>query len=500
MNIISGLRHLILKPAESNSENEDSPDQPKHTTLNDKLDFNHIAKQFDNSLDIINREMYVNGVRYLYFEELVDQNMVNQFIQQLKDQEADDVEAFIKNSDLEEIYSNKEAVIEVLNGNCVVDHGGKVYYLSVSDGETRSIQESETESVILGPHEAFIESSKVNLSLIRKKIKSSHLKAVKLTVGEVTKTNVILVYLEDIVQPTLVQDLKDRIADVEVTGVLDTNILIQLIDDNPFSPFPQYFTTERPDVVASKLLGGKVIGLVDESPYAFCAPVSFFDFFQSVDDYSQRWLTGTFIRLLRYFALLITISFTAIYVSVTTFHYEMIPQPLLASLLESRSKVPFPPLIEALFLEIVIELLREAGARLPTKIGQTIGIVGGIVIGQAAVEAGITSNILIIAVAVSAISSFVIPNYTMSASIRILRFSLILLAGFWGNIGLVFGIGLFIVHITGLTTLKTPYFIPVSPTFFSDWLDSLVRAPYMYVKNRPHETNTKNDDVNKMKK
>ncbi|CAM4485315.1 spore germination protein [Paenibacillus typhae] len=260
----------------------------------------------------------------------------------------------------------------------------------------------------------------------------------------------------------------------------------------PNSVFPQFLTTERPDVAVSKLTAGRIIVMIDNSPTALSAPASFFEFFSSPDDYYQRWALGTALRLLRYLALVITITFTAMYVSVTTFHYEMIPEALLRTLAESRNRVPFPPVYEALLMEIMIELLREAGARLPSKIGQTIGIVGGIVIGQAAVQAGLTSNVLIIAVASSAIASFVIPSYMMSASIRLIRFGVIILAGIWGNMGLVIGMALIVIHLSGLTSLGTSYITPVAPMKTKDWKDVFIRAPFSMLRSRPSQTRTNN--------
>jgi len=204
--------------------------------------------------------------------------------------------------------------------------------------------------------------------------------------------------------------------------------------------------------------------------------------------------------LLRFLAFAITVSFTALYVAVTTYHYEMIPENLLLTLAESRSRVPFPPVYEALVMEVMIELLREAGARLPTKIGQTIGIVGGIVIGQAAVQAGLTSNILIIAVASSAISSFVIPSYVMSASIRLIRFGLLILAGWWGIFGMFVGMSGLVIHLSGLTSLGSSYITPIAPLKPQDWLDVFIRAPLSAIKYRPSQSQTPNPIKTKNRK
>ncbi|MCD8509412.1 MAG: spore germination protein [Bacillus sp. (in: Bacteria)] len=350
--------------------------------------------------------------------------------------------------------------------------------MNVSGPEVRSVERSETETVINGPHDSFIENAVTNISLIRNRLKTSHLKAVRMQVGRLTKTDVYLLYVDELVDLEIKKELENRISNLEIVGIQDTNMLVQLIDDSPNSIFPQFQTGERPDTAVSKLLEGKVVGLVDGSPNMFSAPTGFFDFFHSPDDYYQRWVIASSIRIIRFFALFITLFFTPLYVAVATYHYDMIPEDLLISMATSRMEVPFPPIYEALFMEFTLELLREAGARLPTKVGQTIGIVGGIVIGQAAVDAGITSNILIIVVAVSALASFVIPNYIMSTSLRLARFVLILLAGILGNFGMMIGIGLIVIHLSGLSNLKKPYMAPISPYKKTAWIDTVIRGPY----------------------
>jgi hypothetical protein len=415
-------------------------------------------------------------------------------------QESEGVAALLNRSPFCAESDAKKLVVGILSGQVAIFYKNDAYLIDVSGFQSRAISQSETELVITGPHDAFTEKSNVNLALIRQRIKSSHLKVIKLCVGEVSKTDVYILYIQDIANMQYVDEAIRRISNIEQDSIFDTNMLMQLIDDAPYSIFPQFLTSERPDAICSKLVAGRVVGIVEGSPSAFSAPASFFEFFSSSDDYYQRWLLGTAIRLLRLLALVITINFTALYVSVTTFHYEMIPEALLLTLTESRSKVPFPPLYEALFLEVTIELLREAGARLPTKIGQTIGIVGGIVIGQAAVQAGLTSNILIIAVASSAIASFVTPAYVMSASIRLLRFGLIVLAGVWGNFGLAIGVSAIVIHMCGLTSLGSSYLSPVAPFNWRDWKDTFIVAPFRFLVERPSQAKPLNKVRNKMKK
>ncbi|MFD1956475.1 spore germination protein [Paenibacillus thailandensis] len=457
-------------------------------------------EEFRDCDDLTHRRFPDRGIDLIYFEHMVDQNKLNQqlLIPIMKgDEEADKlVEQLLPYA----VFDSKELIVGVLAGGVAIFTRAGAYVVSAYGAEGRAVSQSETETVITGPHDAFTEQAGIGLSLIRSRLKSSHLKTIKLSVGEITKTDVYLLYIKDIANMDFVREAKRRIEQIEVDSMLDTNMLIQYIDDNKNSIFPQYLTSERPDAIVSKLVAGRVVGLVDGSPSVFTVPTSFFEFFSSSDDYYQRWILGSATRLLRFLAFIITTSFTALYVSATTYHYEMIPMNLLVTLTESRSRVPFPPVYEALVMEVTIELLREAGARLPTKIGQTIGIVGGIVIGQAAVQAGLTSNVLIIAVASSAIASFVIPSYVMSASIRLIRFGLILLAGLWGNFGLVIGLAAIVIHLSGLTSLGTSYLTPVAPFEPKDWKDIFIRAPFHALRLRPTQSVSPNMQRNKSRR
>jgi spore germination protein len=433
---------------------------------------------FKNSSDLSVTEFPYIQVKIYYFSYLINKDHYEQFLSKLRNITLEELQSFFNHSEFKVLSDMNNVAEAILSGSAIIFTEKEAYELPFKGGKGRSVSSSETETVILGAHDAFVESVDVNLSLIRKRVMSSQLKTIKLHVGNTSKRTVYLLYIEGVASDKDIEEIKKRILSVHNDGIADTNMLVQFIDEHPNSPFPQFYTTERPDVTVYKLFEGKIVGLMDNSPFAFCTPVSFFDFMESMDDFGQRWIVGTFIKVTRYIAILVTLLFTALYVAVTTYHYEMIPQALLPTLLESRSKVPFPPVIEALFLEFLLELLREAGARLPTKVGQTIGIVGGIVIGQAAVQAGITSNILIIVVAASAIASFVVPSYLLSASIRIVRFGFILLSGFWGNIGIVVGMGILIIHLSSLTNLNSPYLLPISPMYPKFFKFSLIRGPF----------------------
>lgn len=492
-------RNRPRRPIQQDVQNEKSGSEEKEEN-NQTLSLTAVLGEFADCTDLIHRTFPDIQIDLIYFGHLVGASELERdVILPVTNVQADEADRLFERSQYRPVHTMKDAVKSILDGQAALFYRNKVFLVDVYGPETRSIQPSETETVIVGPHDSFVENAGTNLSLIRRRVKSSHLKVIKLSVGEITKTDVYLLYILDIVNMDLVQELERRIRLVEIDAIHSTTMLVQCIDECPNSIFPQFITTERPDVVASKLVDGKIVTLVEGSPMAFSAPTGFFEFVQSPDDYNQRWPLGTFIRFLRFVALTITVVLTALYVAITTYHYEMIPENMLVTLAESRSKVPFPPIYEALLLELTIELLREAGARLPTKIGQTIGIVGGIVIGQAVVQAGFTSNILIITVAISAISSFAIPSYMMSASIRLIRFMLIVLAGVLGNFGILAGITFVVIHLCGLTSLGTPYLLPVAPLYFADWKDAFIRAPFWMITQRSSQSKLPNKTRNRMR-
>lgn len=483
-------------------DTDNKPEDNKQTDdANVPASLQHTLDNFKDCTDLTHHTFPEINVNLVYFGHLIGSDELYRDVTiPLTNVRANEVQALLTRNQYKLTPDSKSLIKGILNGEAAIFHNNNVYLIDIFKPEARSIEQSETETVITGPHDSFIETGSANLSLIRRRVKSSHLKVIKLEVGEVTKSVLYLLYIDGIANMEYVRELIDRINLIEVDAVYDGNMLIQYIDDSPNSVFPLFSTTERVDTAVSKLVAGRIVGVLDGSPSVFAAPSSFFEFMASPDDYYQRWATGTAIRVLRFIALMITLTFTALYVSVTTYHYEMIPEALLLTITESRSKVPFPPIYEALLMEITIELLREAGARLPTKIGQTIGIVGGIVIGQAAVQAGFTSNILIIAVASSAIASFVIPSYVMSASIRLIRFGLIIMAGILGDLGIALGIAYLVVHLSGLTSLNSSYLTPVSPNNFNDWRDVFIRAPFWALTRRPTQSRSPNVVRNRMRK
>ncbi|WP_026700998.1 spore germination protein [Salibacterium aidingense] len=364
----------------------------------------------------------------------------------------------------------------------------EVLMLEVPTNVQRDISIPETEFSVVGPREAFVEKLETNVFLIRKRLPIEDFRVKNITIGELSKTKTSVFYIDSIADKANVNTVIQRIKDVEYDEILGSNALSQMIQDHSFTIFPAFVNTERPDRAAAALAEGKVVFMCDGSPEAIIAPSTLVEFFTSLEDYYLPWHIASFVRLLRLISVTFSIIATPVYVAVLTFHYEMIPKDLLSTLIASRSNIPFPPLIEAIFLEFTIELLREAGARLPTKVGQTIGIVGGIVIGQASVEAGLTSNVLLIVVALAALASFTSPVYQMGNTIRIIRFPFMIGAALMGGIGIAISFVFVVTHLIRLESLGRPYFAPFFPLRISDWRDTFVRLPFNVLYKRPHQS------------
>ncbi|MHA4092478.1 spore germination protein [Bacillus cereus] len=337
------------------------------------------------------------------------------------------------------------------------------------------------ESTVIGPQEGFVEDIDTNINLVRKRLPVLDLQTKEMIIGEFSKTKVVMMYLDNLAEKDNVDFLEESLRALEYDQINDSAYIQELMGEK--SIFPLYINTERTDRVTKALIDGKIAIFVDGSPSVLLTPVSYFDFFISPEDYNVSWLYATFSRILRLIAVLFSICATPLYVAVLNYHYELIPSDLLETLILSRAQVPFPPLIEALFLELAIDLLREAGARLPMKVGQTLGIVGGIVIGQASVQAGLTSNILLIIVALSALASFITPIYKMGNAVRLLRFPFLVFAEIGGLFGISLGFIFLFTHLFRLTSLRKPYAL-FYPTRQQSVKDSWIRFPLTMIDTR----------------
>ncbi|RAV12995.1 spore germination protein [Paenibacillus contaminans] len=351
--------------------------------------------------------------------------------------------------------------------------------------EDRSISEPTSQAVVRGPMEAFTENIRTNTSLIRRKIKDPKLWMESRQIGKITQTNVSIMYLKDVADERIVDEVRRRLDGIDIDGILEGGYIEELIQDRTLTPFPTVYNTERPDTIAAGLLEGRVAILVDGSPFVLLVPALFIHFFQSAEDYYQRADISTLLRIIRFTGFFIAMLAPSLYIAVTTYHQEMLPTSLLISLAAQREGVPFPAFIEALMMEITYEILREAGVRMPRTVGQAVSIVGTLVIGQAAVEAGIVSAVMVIIVSITAISSFVIPAPGMSISVRMIRFILMGLAASFGLFGLLAGIIPLVLHLTGLRSFGVPYMSPFGPFHLQDHKDTLFRIPWTSMLTRP---------------
>lgn len=348
--------------------------------------------------------------------------------------------------------------------------------INLSKKEERSLQEPTSEKVVRGPRDAFVETLRTNITLLRRRIRSPRLKTESSTLGELTDTSIVVMYIEGKAKPSLVAEVKHRLKQVKLEGVIHSGDVEEWIEDNKNSPFPQIQVTERPDVAASSLLEGKVVIIVDNSPFVLILPMTYWSGLQAADDYSERWVYATFIRWVRYSFVHISLLLPSLYVALTTFHPQTVPTPLLISIASAREGVPFPAVFEALFLEFIFEALREAGIRLPQQVGPAVSIAGALVIGQAIVEAGIVSTPLVIIVSLTGIASFAFPRYNIGTSYRMLRFPLLIVAGFLGFYGIVLFLVALSAHMVTLKPFGVPYMTPYAPMKASGLKDVLIRA------------------------
>jgi len=352
-------------------------------------------------------------------------------------------------------------------------------------GEKRSVSEPSSQTVTRGPKEGFTEDIQTNVSLIRRRIKSKLVRVETRTIGRLTQTSVGLVYIQGIAKDSVVEEIRLRLSKIDVDSILESGYVEELIQDEAWTPFPTIQNSERPDAIAAGILEGQVAIIVDGSPFVLLAPVTFVKFLQASEDYYQRYDIATFLRIIRVVSFFISMLLPSMYIAITTFHQEMLPTPLLISLAAQREGVPFPAFIEALLMEITFEVLREAGVRMPRVIGPAISIVGALVLGQAAVQAGLVSAAMIIVVSFTAIANFVIPALNMAVAARLIRFAMMMLAATLGLFGIMTGVMILLIHLVGLRSFGVPYMTPLSPIRTANFKDFVVRAPWWKMNKRP---------------
>jgi spore germination protein KA len=514
----------IIKPVpvlKSNRENrpeyEKADDEHISTNIEENIDYiKHKFNAPDNK-DIIIREITI-AHRYkafiTYLDGMVDRITINRFIlsalmendvkfeevlekndekisskNKIKSNKKDGEEAdekgdkkndyksaddcrldFILNNILQTNQAKKvdkpdEFLYEILSGNTLLYVEGCDFYLtSETKGfDKRGVEKPLVEGVVLGAQEAFNETLRTNITLIRKQIKNNNLTTEFIKVGNVNKQLCAVISIKGITNPAIVNEVKRRIKNIKTDMVLGDGILEQFIEDAPYSLVPTMLTTERPDRTASHILEGKVAILIEGAPFAKIAPVTLPSLMHSTEDAYMRWPYGSLIRLVRFLAAFIATLLPGLYVAITNFHQEMIPTELLIAIAKAKENVPFPTIVEVTLMELSFELIREAGIRIPGIIGNTLGIIGALILGQAAVQANIVSPVLIIVVSVTGLGNFAIPNYSLALAARISRFCFILLGALLGFYGITIGIASLTILLTNIKSFGVPFFAPIAP-------------------------------------
>ncbi len=518
--LLKNVKHLIrslAKPSSSSKQagektKEEFENYPVTDNLSKRIDI--IKEVMGNSIDVVIREIVIGNesntrAAAVYLDGLVSNDMVHGHILRPLLFEAQSIQTDKKLSPkkvfktiLEKRLTageimvkekNSELFAHLVTGDTVILIDGHPSFIVVCtrSWEARGVEEPENESTVRGPREGFTETLKVNLSQVRRRIKTPHLRFDSLYIGSLTQTTVIIAYINNLVNPELVKEVRERLQRIDTDSILSSGYLEDFIQDNPYSPFPQLRPTERPDIVAAGLLEGRVAIMVDNTPFAYIAPSAFFEHLQAADDYySGPWFGAILVRILRAIAFNIAILFPAVYVAVTTYHQELIPTPLMISIAGAREGVPFPAMVEAFLMESTFELLREAGLRLPSAIGTAVSIVGALVLGDAAIRAGIVSPAMVIVVATTAIASFALPGFAAALTLRILRFPLILLGGVLGLFGVMFGLLVILIHLSSLRSFGVPYMSPLVPLMPRDLKDIFGRAPQWAMSKRPRYLRT----------
>ena len=376
-----------------------------------------------------------------------------------------------------------------------IDGFDKAIVVAARAFPNRGIQSADTEVVVHGSREAFNEVIRFNTALVRRRIRDPQLKVKQSRLGHRSETDIALMYLSDLVRPAVLEEVEKRLSRIDTDAILDSGYVEQLIEDNWRSVFPQVQMTERPDKAAASILEGRIVIIVDNSPFVLIVPVTLNSLFQASEDYYDRWQITSFVRVIRYIAAFFAVALPGFYLAVTTFHPSMIPLTLTLRMAAARQPVPFPAVLEILIMDIAFELLREAGIRLPRAAGGALGIVGGLIIGQAAVEAGLVSPIVVIVVALAGVSNFAIPHVSLVAGFRLVKYLVLLLSAAFGLLGFWSGLLIILIHLASLRSFGIPYLFPYASAEmndYSDTKDSFLRMPLFTLKKRPFYANPEN--------
>ncbi len=502
-------KKLLEKSKQNVNISNTNLDVPLSTTLKDNL--TRLTAAFGASSDLVVREIetgtepsiqaaviFIDGITG---DILVNENVVGPLMAGFgvtgdsKPKIGADPFEIIKKrllivGEVTEASSLDQVITSIVNGNCVIliEKTSRSLIASTKGWKQRNIEEPATESLIRGPREGFIEHLRPNTALLRLRIKSSKLRIEEMKIGEITGTTVALAYINNIASPKVVEEVRNRLKRIRTDAILESGYLEEYIEDAPLSPFPQLIRTERPDKAAAGLLEGKIAIFTDGSPFVLLAPAFLTELLTTPEDYYERFFISTFVRLIRYGAFIISLLLPALYVAIVTYHQEMLPSAIVISIANQREGIPFPAFVEAFLLELIIEVMREAALRMPRLIGQSLTIVGALIIGQAAVQAGLFSNIMLVVVALTAIASFTTPVFSVATTLRLLKFVLLFLAASLGIFGIIAGIFALYLHLVSLRSFGFPYLKPLAPLMTSDLKDTAIRVPHWAMRTRPRLT------------
>lgn len=471
--------------------------QMKQVSVSLDKNINFIRTQLCDTEDLLMKEITWNEHQgmLVYLNTMINSDQFQRiFLAPITEMNfGEQMDNLVASPEMNQTNDLNNVVNDLLSGSVAIfiESEPTCYLFNIIQSNPRSPDEPDSEKIVRGAHNGFIENFDVNLNIIRERVKNRHLKIEYFTLGKEENSTVAMIYLHNVVNETLVQKVRKRINANNSDMVFSPGYLEEDIEDSPASPFPQVLYTERPDRVQANLIEGRIAIINEGSADVSILPVTFFAFFQSPDDYNLRTYSGSFFRLLRLFCFLGALTLPALYIAVVSFHFEFIPDDLIGLMKASITNIPFSPLIEAGIMAITIELVREAGIRLPTPIGQTIGIVGGLIIGDAVVNAGLVSNLMVIVIALTAIMSFCIPTYEMGNTVRLLGFPLMIGAATLGFVGIVFALMIIIIHLCTLESFGIPYLSPLTPTHFSELQDAILRLPNWMQKTRPENLRTK---------
>lgn len=462
-----------------------------------------IRTRFRDCGDIVMREFCIGGggrLWMIYTDNIVNGDTVRDFIMTnlMRRYENGQTEGLLETlmqeaiaiGEMERITTLAEVCDAVLWGDTVLLMEGNDFALQAStkDFPSRGVNKAETEVVVQGPKDAYTEQVSTNIVLTRRRIRDSKLKLKRKKGGTRTRTDIALLYMEDLVREEILREVERQLDGLEADAIFDSGSIEQLLEKRKYSPFPQLQMTERPDKTASALLEGRIALLVDNTPYAILLPATLNTFFQASEDYYDRWQIMSFLRLLRYGAALLSVLLPGLYIAFAVYHPQVLPTALALKIAFTREAIPFSVVWEVLMMELSFELLREAGIRLPSPVSSTIGIVGGIIIGSAAVEAGIVSPVVVIVAALTGICSFVIPNVSIVSGLRLSKYLVIFLAAAFGLPGVWAAILLLLAHLSGLVSYGIPYLYPYCSSSVNDdldWEDSILRIPLSKMRRRP---------------